>query len=63
MDNEEFLAALDAALIPNSSVGIVQVETPAGLELLFHAPAGDDRYAGGGTLLIPREALPDQVTD
>lgn len=63
MDNEEFLAALDAALIPSSSVGIVQMETREGLELLFYAPAGDDRYADGGTLLIPREVLPDRATD
>jgi len=60
MDNEEFLAALDAALIPGSSVGIVQMETPQGLEMLFYAPAGEGRYADGGTLLIPAEVLPDQ---
>lgn len=57
MDNEEFLAALEAALIPCSNVGIVQMETPEGLEMLFYAPAGDDRYADGGTLLFPADTL------
>jgi hypothetical protein len=53
-DREAFLAALDAALKPPArDVRTVQMDTPDGHEILFYRPAGDDRYADGGTLIIP----------
>ncbi|WP_202234502.1 hypothetical protein [Actinacidiphila reveromycinica] len=57
---DEFHAELLAALRPapeTSPVQSVQVEDDAGLHVMFYLPEGDDRYADGGTLFVPRAVL------
>ncbi|MEV5677045.1 hypothetical protein [Streptomyces sp. NPDC052179] len=59
MNPDEFQRELLAALrLPGAeSVSTVQIEDGDGLHVMFYAPEGDDRYADGGTLFVPRAIL------
>lgn len=53
------LDELLAAMLPaDPAVRSVQIEDEDGLHIMFYgSAAGDDRYADGGTLIIPRAVL------
>ncbi|WP_086779642.1 hypothetical protein [Streptomyces griseus] len=59
MTPDEFQREMTAALrSPGAeTVSTVQIEDGDGLHVMFYAPEGDDQYADGGTLFVPRAVL------